>query len=144
MTPTDWLPTLAGAAGIVPKTAQPLDGVNLWTHFTKATVEPRRDLFFCVQGDRGPKQHALRDGNIKFIRIEAGDGAATPVEAMFDVMADPYETTDLLPRMTDVATSMRQRVAQWAALHPRAEVFTGGGPHPGWVTPKDWSKAAVE
>ncbi len=144
MTPVDWLPTLAGAAGISPKTAQPADGTDLWPHLSRGTLEARRDLFFCVQGERGPKQHALRDGNIKFVRIEAGEGRESPAEAVYDVLSDPKETTDVLSRMPDVAAAMRQRVAQWAALHPNAEVFTRSGLHPGWVSPKDWSKAAIE
>lgn len=137
MTPLDWLPTLTGAAGIDVRTAQPLDGANLWPQVSGGGVVPRRDLFFCVQGEQGPKQHALRDGNIKFLSV-GGE------EAMYDVMADPGETTDLLPKMGEVVAGMRKRVADWAALHPKAEVYTGGGRHPGWVTPKDWSKAAIE
>lgn len=137
MTPVDWLPTLAGAAGIAAKTAQPLDGANLWPNIAGGKEEPRRDLFFCIQNEQGPKQYALRDGNIKFITI---DGK----EAAYDVVADPSETTDILPRVKDAAEGMRKRVAAWAALHPRAEVSTQGGRHPGFVTPKDWSKAAIE
>jgi arylsulfatase A-like enzyme len=137
MTPTDWLPTLAAAAGIPAKTAQPLDGANLWPHISGRTTVPRRDLFFCVQGEQGPRQYALRDGNIKFVSI----GGA---EAIYDVAADPSETTDLLPKMQETGAGMRKRVAEWAALHPRAEVYTGGAQHPGWVPPRDWAKAAVD
>ena len=137
MTPTDWLPTLAAAAGIEPKTAFPLDGVNLWPLLTSGRTEPRRDLFFCVQGETGPKQHALRDGNIKFISI-AGK------EAIYDVAADPGETTDILSRMPAAAENMRRRTAEWASLHPKAEIYTGSNLHPGWVPPKDWAAAAIE
>lgn len=137
MTPLDWLPTLAAAAGVPAKTAQPLDGVNLWPNLTGGKSEPRRDLFFCVQNEQGGRQHALRDGNIKFISVAGA-------EAVYDVAADPGETTDILSRVPDVAAGMRKRTAAWAGLHPRAEVFTQGGRHPGFVTPKDWSKAAID
>jgi arylsulfatase A-like enzyme len=137
MTPADWLPTLAGAAGIPARTANPLDGANLWPNLAGGKAEPRRDLFFCVQGEQGPKQYALRDGNIKFVSIGSE-------EAMYDVVSDPNETTDILPRMLEAGAGMRKRVAAWAALHPRAEVFAQGGPHPGFVPPKDWAKVAVE
>ena len=133
----DVLPTLAAAVGIDAQTKQPLDGVNLWPAlFERRNVE-REELFFAVQGDAGPKQHAVRLGEWKLVRI--GDR-----ESLFQISTDPEETADVIAQHAERASDLRARMNRWIRLHPPAEVITSQHAHPGWVPPADWAKAAIE
>lgn len=132
----DVLPTLAAACGIPVKTARPLDGVNVWPELTGGTTRERDNLLWAVHESQ-TRQLALRDGNWKYVRI--GEQ-----EMLFDVVADPYEKADRAAQEPQRVKAMRTRVDEWAALHPKAEIFHGGGAHPGFVVPKDWATLAVE
>jgi arylsulfatase B len=133
----DLLPTLASAAGVPVKTAQPLDGVDLWPVLSTGRTEPRGNLFFAVQGDRGPKQHALRSGDWKLVRIDT-------TEFLFNIANDPEEKNDVAPQFPGQVKDLSARMDKWIALHPPSEIITSQHPHPGWVPPSDWSQAAVK
>lgn len=139
----DVLPTLSAMAGIDAKPGKPLDGRNLWPLLSAGRTEPRDELFFAVQAETGPKQHALRSGDWKYIRIEATPKAPAQ-EFLFEVSSDPEEKDDRIAREPARAADLRARMEKWIALHPPAEVIVSGRPHPGWVQPSDWSKAAVD
>lgn len=140
----DMLPTLAAACGIAPRTKQPLDGVNLWPVVTGVSAPgERRNLLFCVQPDRGPRQHALRDGPWKLVRIGQAP-CETPAESLFNVEDDPNEKRDLLAANPEIASRLRKLMEDWIAFAPKGEASYSLEPHPGWVTPKDWAKVAVE
>lgn len=139
----DLLPTLAAAAGIPVNTSSPLDGMSFWPQLSSGSVEPRGELFFAVQGDTGPKQHALRLDEWKLVRIEpAGDRPA--VEHLFNLAADSGERNDLVSQESPRVIDLRNRMTRWIALHPPSEIITSQHAHPGWVQPSDWSKAAVK
>jgi arylsulfatase A-like enzyme len=133
----DVLPTIAAAAGVPVKTPQPLDGVNLWPGLSTGKVEPRDELFFAVQGDAGPKQHALRLGDFKLVSI---DGR----EQLFNIADDSEEKNDLAAQNPKQTRDLRTRMEKWIALHPPGEIITTQHAHPGWVPPADWAQAAVK
>ena len=132
----DLLPTLASAAGVRVNTSQPLDGIDLWPQLSAGKVIERGELFFAVQGDTGPKQHALRLGPWKLVRIGA-------TEHLFDVVNDPDEKNDVAAANSERVNYLRARMDKWIALHPPSEIITSQHPHPGWVPPSDWAQAAV-
>ncbi len=144
MTVYDILPTVSNACGIPCKTKQPLDGSNWWPAISTGAVPvPRKNLIFSVQPDRGPRQHALRDGPWKLVRIGQAP-CDTPVESLFQVEDDPNEQKDVLKANPDVASRLRRMMDEWLKLAPTGEASYSLEPHPGWVTPKDWAKVAVE
>ena len=138
----DLLPTLCAAAGVDAKPPNPLDGQNLWPLLTAGRTQPRDELFFAVQGESSPKQHALRSGDWKYIRIDAATRSPAQ-EFLFDVNADPQEKNNLLSSEPQRAADLRSRMEKWIALHPNCEVIVSSTPHPGWVQPSDWAKAWV-
>lgn len=144
LTVWDVLPTLSAACGITCRTNQPLDGENWWPVISqgKAAVA-RENLFFCVHPERGPRQHALRDGKWKLVRIGQSPIDA-PKEMLFDVEADPNERQDVLSTHSEVADRLRGLMEKWIRQAPMGEASYSLEPHPGWITPKDWSRVAVE
>lgn len=144
ITAYDLLPTLAAACGIEVKSRQPLDGENFWSSISGVNApRERRNLLFCVQPDRGPRQHALRDGPWKLVRVGQAP-CDSPAESLFHVEDDPNEKRDLLSANPEVAGRLRKLMEEWIALAPKGEASYSLEPHPGWVTPKDWAKVAVE
>jgi arylsulfatase A-like enzyme len=144
VTAYDMLPTLAAACGVPVRTKQPLDGEDFWPAISSgAAPRERRNLLFAVQPDRGPRQHAVRDGAWKLVRIGQAP-CDTPVEALFNIDADPHEKNDLLASQPDVAGRLRQLMDAWIKAAPPGEASYSLQPHPGWITPRDWSKMAVE
>jgi hypothetical protein len=97
----------------------------------------RQELFFAVQGDTGPRQHALRLGDWKLVRIAAS-------ESLYNLAADPEEQHDRASGEPERVTDLRRRMDKWIALHPPAEIITSQHPHSGWVPPSDWAQAAVK
>jgi hypothetical protein len=85
----------------------------------------------------------VRRGPWKLIRrIEKSTGQRT--DLLFHLDEDPRETTDLAAKNPQLVRELGDELERWQALHPRCEIFTTLGPHPGWVPPRDWAKAAVE
>lgn len=81
----DWLPTLAAAAGVSPVLKQPLDGVDRWGALTVGEVGLPDG--FPIRRGQG---RSVLAGRWKALR-ETNDGAWL----LFDVYADPLESTDL-------------------------------------------------
>jgi arylsulfatase B len=137
----DVLPTLAAAAGVDLGAGPPRDGNNLWPVLSGAEpARPRGELFFAVQQETGPKQYALRDGDWKLVRILSD----TPAQHLFHIAADPYEKSDLAAAEPARLAQLAQAMDRWIALHPQGDVMVTSSPHPGWTTPRDWAKVAVE
>ncbi len=144
MTVYDILPTAAAACGIACKTRNPMDGMDCWPAISRgATPVPRQNLIFAVQPDRGPRQHALRDGPWKLVRIGQAP-CDQPVESLFNLEDDPNEKRDVIQANPEVASRLRKMLDDWIRLAPAGEASYSLEPHPGWVTPKDWAKVAVE
>ncbi len=144
MTVWDVLPTLSAASGIACKTRQPLDGINCWPVICqeKAPIE-RKNIFFSVQPERGPRQHAVRDGEWKLVQIGSSP-VETPKQMLFDVEKDPGEKLDVIAGNPEIANRLRGLMQKWIEQAPPGEASYSLEPHPGWITPKDWSRVAVE
>lgn len=96
MTVYDLLPTLSTACGISCRTRRPLDGMDCWPYISRgAPSRPRENLLFAVQPDRGPRQHALRDGPWKLVRIGQASSAEFS-ESLFHIEDDPHEERDII------------------------------------------------
>jgi arylsulfatase A-like enzyme len=98
----DWLPTLLDAAGAVPDTSYPPDGISLLPVLRgERAPEPRR-LFWRYKTNA---QRAARDGDFKYLKIRDNTW-------LFDVVADPRERANLKHRRKDMFDRL---VAAWDA-----------------------------
>jgi arylsulfatase A-like enzyme len=95
----DLLPTLAGLAGITPKSAKPLDGVDLSPMLQgKSTVAPARLIFAHWTGSVSARdERYVLDGNGQ----------------LFDLAADPGQTRNIRGEQPAVAERMSAAVADW-------------------------------
>lgn len=101
----DMLPTLAALAGAKPA-GQTLDGRNVWATIAEGAASPRSEIVYNVD----PLAGALRDGNWKLV----WKAALPPKVELFDLLADPYETTDQAAQNPDVVRRMQARIADLA------------------------------
>lgn len=101
----DMLPTLAGLAGAKPA-GQPLDGRDVWGTIANGEASPRSEIVYNVD----PLAGALRDGNWKLV----WKAALPPKVELFDLLADPNETTDQAAQNPDVVKRMQARITDLA------------------------------
>ncbi len=108
----DILPTVAAACGVSTAGTQPLDGVNLLPYIRQERQgAPHEALFWKLAG-----YSAARIGRWK-LYLEPRRGIAR----LFDLIADPQETTDLRQLHPDIFAQLQARYDEWAAsLPPRA------------------------
>src|SRR5262245_21308093 len=99
----DWVPTLLAAAGLQPDPAYPSDGENLLAVLTGSQPPQLRKLFWRHSGGG---QRAVRDGDMKYLRI-AGN------EYLFDVVQDPRERANLKDRRKDVFERLKSDWETW-------------------------------
>ena len=92
---TDFLPTMLAVAGARPPKDLKLDGKNVWPAFTGGTPLAERIIYLS---DRG-----MRKGNWKLLNGE-----------LFDLAADPQETTNLAARHPDVRDQLAAESKRWA------------------------------
>jgi arylsulfatase A-like enzyme len=91
----DVLPTALAVAGAKPSAKLALDGQNVWPSFTGGPRVRERTLYFSDVGARRGKWKLFED-------------------QLFDVQADPGETTDLAARQPDVRDRLAREVREWA------------------------------
>jgi len=110
----DYFPTVLDVLGFhVPARPQPLDGVSLLPLIEgKMTQRPR------PIGLQSSGQVALIDNRYKLIRTRgrkpnSESGAAGYM--LFDLMADPNETTDLAAEKPEVVAAMQRTLEDWQA-----------------------------
>jgi arylsulfatase A-like enzyme len=96
----DWLPTLLAAAGTAPDPAYPTDGINLLPMLAGNAAPVPRKLFWRYKGNA---QRAVRDGDMKFLKILDNT-------FLFNVVEDPMERANLKERQKDVYDRL---VAEW-------------------------------
>eukprot|EP01063_Lacrimia_lanifica_P034144 TRINITY_DN6249_c0_g1_i1.p1 TRINITY_DN6249_c0_g1~~TRINITY_DN6249_c0_g1_i1.p1 ORF type:complete len:540 (+),score=166.88 TRINITY_DN6249_c0_g1_i1:69-1688(+) len=117
---TDWLPTIAHVVGGSTEGCRPLDGYNMWDVIANGAKSPRTEVLYNVNplhdGQAGPPKAGLRVGDLKVLtwgyRVKGINGSTTtgpfnkkPDEkgdpmfeagpALFNITADPSETTNL-------------------------------------------------
>lgn len=102
---TDMLPTLAALAGATPQ-GKPLDGMDVWPTISAGAPSPRSEIVYNVD----PLAGALREGNWKLVWK-----AALPQKLeLFDLSADPSETTDMAAANPDVVAGLQARISELA------------------------------
>jgi arylsulfatase A-like enzyme len=115
----DMLPTLAGLAGAPIDAPRPLDGVDVWPSLAAGLGSPREDLVYNIE----PTQGAVRDGDWKLVwtallppKVELFDLAADPGETTDIAAAHPARVAELQARVIDLARSMAPPLFYASAL----------------------------
>jgi len=100
----DWFPTICAATGVTPLNTKPFDGVNMWPLLLGATNGAFNPANYrgvpLVSGSSGGSGvfDVFNNGTgltmFKLIRDKLSGNTFT--NALFDIIADPYETTDLI------------------------------------------------
>ena len=112
-TTLDWTATMLAAAGV----EQPpgLDGIDLLPHLRGEVPPQERTVFW--RSNRWGLQHAIRQGDWKYLRVDAphsGAGRAPGTgEFLFDLGRDPSETTNLADAHPDVLERLRRLYGEW-------------------------------
>jgi arylsulfatase A-like enzyme len=114
----DWMPTLLAAAQTKPDSEYPVDGMNLLPTLTQNPALIPRKLFWRYKEN---KQRAVRDGNLKFLKILDNT-------FLFNVVEDPLERANLKVRQKDDYQRLEREWEEWNAtmLPEMAESFTSG------------------
>lgn len=102
MSGLDMLPTLAALAGVPLPEGRPLDGRDVSAALRSDGPSPVDSVYWTWHG-----QDAIRTDRWKlhrfFNRVE-----------LYDIQADPGETTDVAAAQLDVVTKLRARMDEWA------------------------------
>jgi arylsulfatase A-like enzyme len=101
----DMLPTLARLAGASLEKSKPLDGVDAWPALALGGTG-RGEVVYNVE----PTQGAVRDGKWKL----HWQVVLPPKVELFDLEADPSETTDLAAQHPETVAALQQRVIDYA------------------------------
>lgn len=122
----DWYPTLVKLAGGTLEGSQPLDGRDVWPMLTAQAPSPHEFILSA----QSPRKAALRVGNWKLILQPGESGgnakakakgkaknkgkaasAAEPV-ALYDLAADPGESTNLAAREPERVAELRAKLEE--------------------------------
>jgi arylsulfatase A-like enzyme len=128
----DWFPTLLKLARVRGgKAGLPLDGKDIWSTLVSGKSSPHSELLLNAEAGRG----ALRSGKWKL--VFKGSLPATPdqVGELYDLAADPGETTDLAPREPRTAKRLLAALSRYAAEAVPAKNTGGDAPPPGYKPP---------
>jgi arylsulfatase A-like enzyme len=113
-TTLDWTATMLAAAGLAP--GSDLDGVNLLPHLRGEAPTTERTVFW--RSTRWGVQHAVRQGNWKYLRIDAAQARARRQETgefLFDLETDPQEKQNLAASRRDLLDRLRTLYGGWEA-----------------------------
>lgn len=109
---SDYLPTVLGLLEIETPAVTPLDGISLLPLFDGEMAERPRPIGFQSAG-----QIALTDNRFKLIHVpEQRRRRTSPDERnyqLFDLLADPGETTDVSADHQDTVARMRPVLEEW-------------------------------
>jgi arylsulfatase A-like enzyme len=138
----DWYPTLLKLCG-APNVDQqlPLDGLDIWPTLTQGRPTPHDAILLNTTPNTG----AIRMGQWKLVVKRAEEdsdgGQARKLKnasiELFDVVNDPYETTDLAEKYPDRVEQLQSRLDEFAkqAAPPKSR------PKPsGFVSPAVWGE----
>jgi arylsulfatase A-like enzyme len=116
----DWLPTLLPAASQQPDPAYPPDGENLLPVLLGRAPMVERKLFFRF---RAGQQKALRDGDMKYLRIDDN-------EFLFNVVKDPRERANLKDRQPEIFNRLKGDWQAWETTMLAQKTGPGSHRHP--------------
>ena len=112
---SDFLPTIADAAGIPLDPAVPRDGISLLPVIRKKTTERSQPIAFQFES-----QAALLNNRFKLVhntqsqRLKSDNGIAEIAEwELYDLIADPAETTSVATQHPDILKSMQAELNAW-------------------------------
>lgn len=100
----DWMPTFCALAGFKPAKDLKWDGVNLWPQLAEGAAPPPRTLYTVGPGF---KSRALRFDPWKLVVHGSGEKAKYE---LYDIVADPNETKDVVAQQPDVLATMQERL----------------------------------
>jgi arylsulfatase A-like enzyme len=126
----DLYPTLVALAGGSPNQPLSLDGKSIWSCITEGKPSPHEEILI----DSVPSGGSFRVGDWKLIV----DGGSTE---LFDLAADPGETTNLASRSPAKVKELRDRFD--ALTKDAVTPFNDGGDGvpAGFVVPRVWGEA---
>lgn len=100
----DYYPTVLAALGITVKgQVRPIDGMNIWP-----IINGKRKLRGHPIGFESAKQLALIDDRFKIVSVDNGESYM-----MFDILADPGETNDILSQNPELAAYYINMLNEW-------------------------------
>lgn len=102
-TTLDWTATILAAAGVLPASSHPLDGINLLP--VLAGGEPIDRMIFWRTAQR-LQQNAVRDRGWKYLRDQDR-------EYLFDLVLDPGERSDLKEAEPEILRRLKTSYAAW-------------------------------
>ena len=101
----DIFPTLASLAGLPASVMlQPQDGISLVPLFTNELARRDKPIAFRHTG-----RAALIDNNYKIVTEDLAKGQF----ALYDLAADPKETTDIAGQQAEIASRLRAALLRW-------------------------------
>ncbi len=103
----DMLPTLAKLAQASTAKCKPLDGINVWPAISEGKPSGRQEVLYNVEPFRG----AIRQGKWKLVWKNM---LPSSVE-LFDLDADPNETTNLAAQNPDEVKTLQARLEKLAS-----------------------------
>jgi|WetSurMetagenome_2_1015567.scaffolds.fasta_scaffold12810_3 arylsulfatase A-like enzyme len=147
----DIMPTVLTLAGASPNPAgKPLDGKDIWATIVEGKPSPHDDILVNVEAFRG----SVVRGRWKLVKIALLPGKTE----LFDLSADPGETTDLAATNPEIVRDLEDRLLAYARqqkpsewlkaqpdylgaqgqtlVDPDFDVDDGGLPHQKLVLPK--------
>ncbi|TNF59015.1 MAG: sulfatase [Rhodobacteraceae bacterium] len=102
----DMLPTLASVAGATLAKSKPLDGMDMWPTIRDGGTSPRTSMVYNID----PTNGTLREGDMKLVWT----AALPPRVELYDLAADPGETTNLAEQMPEVVARLQAEVLRLA------------------------------
>ena len=123
-TTLDWTATMLAAAGVA--TGPELDGMDLMPHLRGSSGPTERTVFW--RSTRWGLQHAARQGNWKYLRIDTRQARSTRPETgelLFDLSHDPQERENLAGSRPEILEKLRRLYTEWeAGMLPPIEPVT--------------------
>jgi len=105
----DFSCSIVRAAGTKPPTDRKFDGMDILQAVASNQPVQKRTLFWRIRrGERTRK--AVRDGSLKYIRLQDGDNVK---EYLFDLERDPAEKNNLFNQQPDNVRKLKTLLRNW-------------------------------
>lgn len=143
---TDWLPTIVGLAGGDTVRNRDLAGHDVWQALIGQSTSPRTEIIYNVnplcyaQSQASAPKAGIRMGKWKLLSwcysitgiegatstgpVAGGDGEFKDGPVLFDLEADPRETTNLAAENPGQVTQMLNRLKTWAESSVQPQQWT--------------------